>query len=194
MRKLVRWQKYMENYCLPTWEELPDMELYMDQVVSLVNRYLDLIPHDADNSVLTASTVNNYVRLRVMPPPERKRYGRRHLAYLIMICLMKQSLTLSEIQKVLLPDLPEEDIRQTYNEFVGRMTTTTEHFIDQVNAIATASEEQSSASQEINQSLILVSDRAKETAIVMAEAAKAVEELAGQAQGLTRLIQELKQS
>ena len=136
MRKLVRWQKYMENYCLPTWEELPDMELYMDQVVSLVNRYLDLIPHDADNSVLTASTVNNYVRLRVMPPPERKRYGRRHLAYLIMICLMKQSLTLSEIQKVLLPDLPEEDIRQTYNEFVGRMTTTTELFIDQVNAIA----------------------------------------------------------
>ena len=74
------------------------------------------------------------------------------------------------------------------------IVATVEATADQVNAIATASEEQSSASQEINQSLILVSDRAKETAIVMAEAAKAVEELAGQAQGLTRLIQELKQS
>ena len=53
--KLTRWQNYMENFRLPAWEELPDMELYMDQVVSLVNRYLDLIPHDEKNPVLTAS-------------------------------------------------------------------------------------------------------------------------------------------
>ena len=135
-QKLDRWQTYMENYSLPSWEALPDMELYMDQVVSLVNRYLDLIPHDESNPVLTASAVNNYVRLRVMPAPNRKRYSRRHLAMVIMICTMKQSLTLAEIQKILSPDMAEADVHEMYNDFVNKMTTTTALFIDQVTEAA----------------------------------------------------------
>ena len=134
--KLQRWQTYMENYTLPSWEALPDMELYMDQVVSLVNRYLDLIPHDEKNPVLTASAVNNYVRLRVMPAPDRKRYSRRHLAMVIMICTMKQSLTLAEIQRILSPDMTDEDVHEMYNDFVNKMTTTTALFIDQVSEAA----------------------------------------------------------
>ena len=74
------------------------------------------------------------------------------------------------------------------------IVATVESTADQVHAIAAASEEQSATSQEINQSIILVNDRARETAVVMTEAATAVEELASQAQGLTRLIQELKNS
>jgi hypothetical protein len=136
IQKLDRWKNYMEQYSLPTWEDLPDMELYMDQVISLVNRYLDLIPKDETNPVITASAVNNYVRLRVMPAPERKRYSRRHLACIIMICVLKQSLTLAEIQRVLPPDMTEENIRQAYNDFVGKMRTTTELFIDQVQEVA----------------------------------------------------------
>ena len=65
---------------------------------------------------------------------------------------------------------------------------------DQVNAIATASEEQSAASEEINQSIVQVNDMSRQTAEAMAEAAKAVSGLAAQAQGLTALIQELKQA
>ena len=65
---------------------------------------------------------------------------------------------------------------------------------DQVNAIATASEEQSAASEEINQSIVQVNDMARQTAEAMAEAAKAVSDLAAQAQGLTNLIQELKEA
>lgn len=136
IQKLDRWGTYMENFNLPTWEALPDMELYMDQVISLVNRYLDLIPKDETNPVITASAVNNYVRLRMMPAPERKRYSRRHLACVIMICVLKQSLTLAEIQRVLPPDMTEENIRQTYNDFVGKMRTTSELFIDQVREVA----------------------------------------------------------
>ena len=65
---------------------------------------------------------------------------------------------------------------------------------DQVNAIATASEEQSAASEEINQSIVQVNDMSRQTAEAMAEAAKAVSDLAAQAQGLTNLIQELKKA
>ena len=63
---------------------------------------------------------------------------------------------------------------------------------DQVNAIATASEEQSAASEEINHSIVQVNDMSRQTAEAMGEAAKAVSDLAAQAQGLTTLIQELK--
>ncbi len=65
---------------------------------------------------------------------------------------------------------------------------------DQVNAIATASEEQSAASEEINQSIVQVNDMSRQTAEAMAEAAKAVSGLAAQAQTLTELIRELKQA
>ena len=71
---------------------------------------------------------------------------------------------------------------------------TVEATADQVNAIATASEEQSAASEEINQSIVQVNDMARQSAEAMAEAAKAVSDLAAQAQGLTDLIQELKEA
>ena len=44
--KLGRWETYMDSYQLPTWEELPDLELYMDQLISQVRRYLSLFPED----------------------------------------------------------------------------------------------------------------------------------------------------
>ena len=77
---------------------------------------------------------------------------------------------------------------------LGEIVATVEATGDQVNAIATASEEQSAASEEINQSIVQVNDMSRQTAEAMAEAAKAVSDLAMQAQGLTDLIQELKEA
>ena len=134
--KLYRWEKYMDNYQLPTWEELPDLELYMDQLISQVRRYLSLFPEDEQNPVITPSIINNYVRLRVMPAPYRKRYGKLHIAYAIMICALKQVMTLTEIQKVIPPDLEEEQMRQLYNDFVRKVTTATRLFMDEVRSSA----------------------------------------------------------
>lgn len=136
LSKLDRWRKYMENFSLPAWESLPDMELYMDQVISLVNRYLNLIPQDETNPVITASAVNNYVRLKLMPAPERKRYSRRHMACVIMICVLKQSLSLAEIQRILPREMTEENVRQVYGDFAAQMGKTSSLFIEQVDAVA----------------------------------------------------------
>lgn len=43
--KLIRWEHYLNNYKLPAWKELPDIGLYMDQVIALLGQYLDFIPH-----------------------------------------------------------------------------------------------------------------------------------------------------
>ena len=101
---------------LPLWDQLPDLELYMDQVLSLMERYLGSYP-GFDRKGLTASMVNNYVKLGVMPPPVKKRYTRAHLAQLIIICVLKSSLSIDSIGRLLAESSREMDLERFYNGF-----------------------------------------------------------------------------
>ena len=135
--KLRYWQRFMQNFHLPTWEELPDLELYMDQVVSLVVRYVNLQPHSAPkDSILTASAVNNYVRLKLIPPPVKKRYSRVHMAHLIVICCLKGSMSLSSIQQMFPIALSEEEARQVYSNFVNRYRTAYLRCVEQLELLS----------------------------------------------------------
>lgn len=68
-------------------------------------------------SFVTSSTINNYVRLKIMPAPVKRKYFRVHIAYLIMILTMKQSISISDVQKIIPADIPEEDVRAIYQEY-----------------------------------------------------------------------------
>lgn len=93
----------------------------MDQVISLVAKFLDLFPHDANSDpIITPSTINNYVRMKIMPAPVKKKYTRIHLAYLIMICTLKQSLSISVISKIIPMNIPEDTVKAIYDDFVMR--------------------------------------------------------------------------
>lgn len=117
--KLRRWENYLKEFRLPRWDELPDMDLYMDQVVMLLQRYLNFLPEDEHgNAAITASIINNYVRLKIMPAPVKKKYTRVHMAYLIMVCSLKQSVNIPYIQKMLPLGLPEEEVRRIYEDYV----------------------------------------------------------------------------
>ena len=135
--RLCYWREFMQSFHLPTWEELPDLELYMDQVVSLVIRYVNLQPHSAlKDSILTASAVNNYVRLKLIPPPVKKRYSRIHLAYLIVICCLKGSMSLSSIQQMFPMNLSEEEVQQIYTNFVHRYRTAYLRGVEQLEQLS----------------------------------------------------------
>lgn len=101
---------------LPRWDELPDLELYMDQVLSLVERYLSSYP-GADGKALTASMVNNYVKKGVMPPPVKKKYTRVHLAHLLMICVLKVVLPIDQIRHLLHESRKDRDEQAVYDDF-----------------------------------------------------------------------------
>ncbi|MBQ7713570.1 MAG: DUF1836 domain-containing protein [Oscillospiraceae bacterium] len=101
---------------LPRWEELPDLELYMDQVLSLMDRYLGDCP-GFDRKGLTASMVNNYVKLGVMPPPVKKKYSRAHLAHLIMICVLKASFPIDRVKRLLALLQQQRGEREGYDRF-----------------------------------------------------------------------------
>lgn len=101
---------------LPRWNELPDLDLYMDQVLSLVHRYLGN-EEAPDGKGLTSSMVNNYVKLKIMPAPEKKKYNRIHLAYLLAICVLKTSLPMAAVQDLLTRAMEEHSGETLYNEF-----------------------------------------------------------------------------
>lgn len=104
---------------LPRWNDLPEIELYMDQVVAVMERYLNLYTGEQsdDNRIITPSIINNYVKLKVIPPPVRKKYAREHLAYLIIICILKQTLSISTIIRIIELQLKSMDITGLYNSF-----------------------------------------------------------------------------
>ncbi|MGX8699279.1 MAG: DUF1836 domain-containing protein, partial [bacterium] len=73
--KLRRWADYMHRYRLPVWETIPDFGLYMEQVITLLEGYLDYYPPELkEEPVVTAAAINNYVRRHMIPKPIKKRY------------------------------------------------------------------------------------------------------------------------
>ncbi len=135
--KLRRWEKYLREYRLPRWEELPTIELYMEQVIALLTQYLEFLPKaENEEKVVTMSAVNNYVRMKIMPAPRRKRYGRVHIAYLIMICTLKQSVNIAYVQKMIPMGLSEEEVQRIYDDYVEKHRTAALYFIDQVKLAA----------------------------------------------------------
>ena len=135
--KLRRWERYLNRFRLPAWEEIPDIGLYMEQVVTLLREYLDYLPPELkEEEAVTAAAINNYVRTRVMPGPQKKRYYRVHLAYLIVICTLKQGLSISLVQKLLPVGLPPEEVRRIYSRYAERHRVTAQYFTQQVRAAA----------------------------------------------------------
>lgn len=135
--KLRRWDKYLSNYRMPPWESIPDLGLYMEQVILLLQQYLDYLPLKLkEDPLITAATINNYVRMKIMPEPRKKRYYRIHLAYLILIMTLKQSLSIQMIGRLIPVGQSEEQIEQVYRAYAERHRAVTEYFVEQVRLLA----------------------------------------------------------
>ncbi len=131
--KLRRWEKYLESYQLPDWDAIPDIGLYMEQVISLLKSYLDYLPPELkEEQFITAATINNYVRKRVMPEPVKKKYHRIHIVYLIIICSLKQGLSIPTLQTMIPVDLSEDELKKFYDSYVRRHRLAVKLFVAQV--------------------------------------------------------------
>ena len=99
--------------CLPEWETLPDIGLYMDQVITLMERAFGCALPKGE---ITKSMVNNYVKVELIPRPVGKKYDREHLAMLLMIGVLKQALSMESVARVLRP-LCAGGVREGYTRF-----------------------------------------------------------------------------
>ncbi len=97
MMTLETWCDELRTFHIPKWDELPDFELYMDQVITYIEKHLKVLSSE-QNKLITQAMINNYVKLKLMPAPIKKRYAKKHLAFLIAITILKQVITISEIK------------------------------------------------------------------------------------------------
>lgn len=104
-KKLIKiyeaFSERLQKHQLPHWNDLPEIDLYMDQVIVLTEKYLKDLTIDGDDKPITPSMINNYVKLDIIPPPVKKKYSREHIAYLIIICSLKQVMPIPKIKELI---------------------------------------------------------------------------------------------
>ena len=83
--------------------DLPNIDLYMDQVTTFMNSHLEHSKRYPEDKILTKTMINNYAKNRLLPPPDKKKYSKDHMLLLIFIYYFKNILSITDIQKLLTP-------------------------------------------------------------------------------------------
>lgn len=81
-------------------EEFPRILLYMDQLLSFFEEFLGVFCRSQRESVLTKTMVNNYVKAKLMPPPKNKKYSKEQLMQLLLICHLKNVLSIDDLRRL----------------------------------------------------------------------------------------------
>ena len=79
----------LSNFHLPRWNELPNLDLYLDQLVTILEKYLKDCIGNKEETIITKTMINNYVKQGLIKPPRKKKYSRLHIATLIVICIVR---------------------------------------------------------------------------------------------------------
>ena len=102
-------------------DEMPRIELYLDQVLALVSQSLSFMALPGEE-LITGSMVNNYVKQRVVPAPRRRRYTRRHVATLTFVCAFKRVFSINEIKALYEACIDEGvNVASAYDELAGAL-------------------------------------------------------------------------
>jgi len=118
-RKLLldEWSQKIKSYRFPRWEELPEIDFYMDQIITFTEKRLSVFQEEGTGKLITPSIINNYVKLKIIPPPVKKRYARTHIAYLLMICSLKTVLPIPTIRSLIETALKTASLPEVYDSF-----------------------------------------------------------------------------
>ncbi len=133
---IAEWAKNTKEYNAVEWDRLPEIYLYMDQVLTYMDKQLRLFERNSSASLLTSSMINNYVKDDVLPRPEQKKYSREHLALLMVICMLKQVLSIQDVSwliKTLLKDASQNDM---YDRFCSAQSAALKEVCERVETAA----------------------------------------------------------
>lgn len=111
----------LANYKLPEFDELIKIDIFMNQLVQILNEYLAPFATPDEPKALTPSMINNYVFNHIIEPPINKKYNRTHIVHLLIIGIMKQVLPINIIGKVLELQVKEYPIDVAYKYFCAEL-------------------------------------------------------------------------
>lgn len=89
------------DYILP--KDIPNIELYMDQITTFMDEHLQSSKRFADDKILTKTMINNYTKNNLLPPSNKKKYSKEHMILLIFIYYFKNFLSINDIKSILNP-------------------------------------------------------------------------------------------
>ncbi len=100
-KTLDNWLNELKEFSYKDYEKLPDIDLYMDQVVTFLDKQLAIFQTSSLDKQITSSMINNYVKGEVVSAPIAKKYNREHLALIQEVCTLKQVLTIAEVKQII---------------------------------------------------------------------------------------------
>ena len=93
----------IQNIDYITPDEIPQIDLYMDQVTTFMDEHLRSSKRFEEDKILTKTMINNYTKNNLLPPPVKKKYSSEHMLLLIYIYYLKNFLSINDIQSILNP-------------------------------------------------------------------------------------------
>ena len=120
--------------------DIPDMTLYMDQVTTFLEKYMEHTKRYPSDKVLTKTMINNYAKNRLLPSPDNKKYDKDHMIMLILIYYFKNFLSINDIEKLMSPlskkyfhsngPLTIEDIYNSINDISIEQVAPLQEFVE----------------------------------------------------------------
>ena len=107
----------LERFALPRYGEIPRIELYMDQLLGYIEEMLGPL-YAGNEKIITSSMVNNYVKQGILAAARSKKYTRDHIAYLIVICTLKQTFSIAEIEQLIASQIASFETAVAYDHRV----------------------------------------------------------------------------
>ena len=107
----------IKNFHIPRWNELPTLDLYMDQVIALIDTTLGAFFSEIGAASLTKNMVNNYVKAKIVDAPVNKKYPKLSVAMIIVVYILKNCYATDEIGKLIKLGISLEATEITYNRF-----------------------------------------------------------------------------
>lgn len=106
-------EKLVGEISLPElkFSDMPTIDLYMEQMLSLIESKFNRLRRDESDKVLTKTMVNNYTKLGLLMPPKNKKYSREHMILLILIYDLKNVLSINDIKSLFSPILNNIETR-----------------------------------------------------------------------------------
>lgn len=100
-------EKLTEEIAFPELmlSDIPAVDLYMEQLISLIDSKFNGFKRDANDKVFTKTMINNYTKLGLLMPPENKKYTREHMILLTLIYNLKNILSINDIKSLFTPVL-----------------------------------------------------------------------------------------
>lgn len=109
--------KKLAEYKMPRFNELTSFPVVMRQLVKILDDYLEIFLVPGEDKMLTQPMINSYVYKKIIEAPKNKEYTREHIVYLLVLGMLKQVLSISEIAKLLEIQTKQYPLEIAYNYF-----------------------------------------------------------------------------